>query len=442
MIVKSLIRNVAVVSCLVLSAQGAPPAAPGKPVAVRWWGHAMVSIETWWDLTVVIDPYDEGRTGYTDSGVSGDLVLVTHEHADHNNVKLVKGKPAVVRGLDDKGEPNAIDLVFDRRPDTTKPRIAETAQVKGRADHAVRIRSIASDHDDASGRKRGRNAMFVVEVDGVRILHCGDLGQPKLTRRQLKAIGEIDVALVPVGGVYTVDGGQAGAIVGQLRPRFVIPIHYKTPPPLKIGLSGAGEFLKSLPDGCTIAKPKGNTLAVSRGRGPTREKPTAVVLRYVPWKMPAELAGLFERMSAAARHSQSVFAPLTARQMNHRPSNGTHTPRWNAEHLMGRQLGFFTRIYSQIDPSVPHVDLNPAQHPPDYKAAHADWSGREETRQMARADALVRRFAYLLDGIDLDGKPKSGPWTIRGLCRQMERHFEGHTANVEKKFKLPDWPAK
>ena len=87
-----------------------------------------------------------------------------------------------------------------------------------------------------------------------------------------------------------------------------------------------------------------------------------------------------------------------------------------------------------------HIDLNPAQMPPDYHAAHPDWDGAEEGRQIGRAAAFVRRFAYLLDGIDADAKLNGSAWTIRGLCQQMDRHYHEHVANVRKKFALPDWP--
>ena len=136
----------------------------------------------------------------------------------------------------------------------------------------------------------------------------------------------------------------------------------------------------------------------------------------------------------------AVFVQLSVNQMNHRPSNGTHTPRWNAEHMMGRELGFFSKIYSGIDPATLAIDLNPKQMPPDYVAAHPDWDGKEEARQMQRVTAFTRRFAYLLDGIDLEAKPSGSWWTVRGLLEQMQRHYGEHTAHVKEKFELSDWP--
>ena len=158
--------------------------------------------------------------------------------------------------------------------------------------------------------------------------------------------------------------------------------------------------------------------------------------------MQHELAGLFAHKETASRDSQKVFAPLSENQMNFRPSDGTHTPRWNAEHMMGRELGFFSQIFAKLDPAIPAINLNPAQMPPDYKAAHPDWSGAEEARQIERVAEFTRRFSYLLDGLDLDQRAPGSRWTPRGLLEQMQRHYSEHTVNVEKKFDLPDWPRK
>ena len=94
-------------------------AAPGKPVAVRFWGQGLVTIETYWNLTVAIDPYAL-RIGYDDPGIESDLVLVTHEHFDHNNVELIGGTPSVIRGLDDSGGVRVVDVVLDRAPNSPR----------------------------------------------------------------------------------------------------------------------------------------------------------------------------------------------------------------------------------------------------------------------------------------------------------------------------------
>ncbi|MFK7737223.1 MAG: DinB family protein [Pirellulaceae bacterium] len=160
-----------------------------------------------------------------------------------------------------------------------------------------------------------------------------------------------------------------------------------------------------------------------------------------PPAIPGHLRELFDRMEAANRRSQDVFRKLSKEQMNFKPSNGTHTPRWNAEHMAGRQLLFFSQIYNALDPKIPVLNWNPAQMPPNYKARHPEWSGKEEARSMQRVDDFCRRYAYLLEQTELDAKPPATSWpSLKALLLQMERHYGEHTANVVKKFELPEWP--
>lgn len=160
------------------------------------------------------------------------------------------------------------------------------------------------------------------------------------------------------------------------------------------------------------------------------------------WRAEGELAELLKKMRASCEKSQKVFRPLSAEQMNWRPPNGTHTPRWNAEHLMGRQLLFFSQIYAAIDPERHEaIDLNPAQMPAHYEAGHSGWTGEEEAERMLRVSDYVQGHAYLLEGLDLDAKAPGSRWKLRALLKQMDRHFTEHTANVVKKMKLPAWPA-
>ncbi|WP_372895505.1 DinB family protein, partial [Stieleria sp.] len=165
-----------------------------------------------------------------------------------------------------------------------------------------------------------------------------------------------------------------------------------------------------------------------------------VKLNHQPHELSEELETLMKQMEASCDRSQAVFSRLSGNQLNFRPANGTHTPRWNAEHMMGRQLLFFSQIYHALDPTIPVMDLNPKQMPPDYVPAHPDWDGKEEARQMQRVSDFTRRFAYLLRGINLDVRAPGSRWTLRGLLRQMDRHYDDHTANTKKKFELAGWP--
>jgi hypothetical protein len=182
-----------------------------------------------------------------------------------------------------------------------------------------------------------------------------------------------------------------------------------------------------------------NTFAISQSKG--NHSSSCVALAESSWELETSLADLFLKKEASCASSRKVFAELTRNQMNFRPSNGTHTPRWNAEHMMGRELLFFSQIYHAVDSNIAVMDLNPKQMPPDYRPAHADWTGLEESLQMERVEAFTRRFAYLLDGMDLDSTAKgSSFWTPRALLKQMNVHYTDHTANVVKKKDLPDWP--
>jgi len=188
-----------------------------------------------------------------------------------------------------------------------------------------------------------------------------------------------------------------------------------------------------------------NTVVVSRLKAKSKTTPKTtrfVSLGTTPYQMSDELKTLFTKKEAACSASREMFSKLSVEQMNFKPANGTHTPRWNSEHMMGRELLFFSQIYHAVDPSIPVMNLNPKQMPPDYEFAHPDWTGEEEARQMKRVEDFTRRFAYLLDGMDLDKKAKgSRIWSPRKLLLQMERHYREHSANVVKKMDLEGWPA-
>jgi L-ascorbate metabolism protein UlaG (beta-lactamase superfamily) len=179
---------------------------PAK-VTVTWFGQSCFLLDTAAGTRVVIDPIPKGIGYDLPVGLRADVVTISHEHADHNNVGLVNGHTRVLRGLtpDKKGWTRIDEKVKD-----------------------VAIRTVGVYHDDKRGVERGLNAVFIFEVAGLRIAHLGDLGH-LLDDKQLSAIGSVDVLLVPVGGTFTIDADQATRVVDQLRPRLVIiPMHYRT----------------------------------------------------------------------------------------------------------------------------------------------------------------------------------------------------------------------
>lgn len=169
---------------------------PENQVTVTWLGHSMFLFSLNDTLKVVIDPFDD-TVGYSLPDVSADIVLVSHRHFDHDNVKLVKGKPKVV---DNDGE----------------------TSLKG-----MNFKGVSSVHDDKDGTLRGLNTIFVWEMGGIRFAHLGDLGV-MLSDEQIKQMGQIDVLFSPVGGYFTIDAATATRIVETLKPRAVFPMHYKT----------------------------------------------------------------------------------------------------------------------------------------------------------------------------------------------------------------------
>lgn len=183
-------------------------------------GHACFTIRAASGQTVVIDPYDPAATGLKSARLVGDLVLSTHPHPDHNYFAGVSNAEA--------GK--------------------EVFRISGPGEYevgGVLVRGINSYHDESKGSQRGRNTIYIINIEGVNVCHLGDLGQKKLTETQLEDIGDVDVLLIPVGGIFTIDAKDAMEIIAQINPKIVIPMHYKTPE-LKYELGNVDEFVKQM----------------------------------------------------------------------------------------------------------------------------------------------------------------------------------------------------
>jgi len=178
-------------------------------VRVRWFGQSAFLLDG--PPRVFIDPFgpmpglaERGRRfDYPPiAGIAADLLLVTHEHPDHNAVEAVGGTPHVLRSLAG-----------------TFP-VTPVGEVVG----------VASEHDPEAGTLRGHNVMFRFALGGLRVAHLGDLGQAALRPEQIRALGAVDVLFVPAGGGGLTIGGEATAdVVRALRPRLVVPMHHRTP---------------------------------------------------------------------------------------------------------------------------------------------------------------------------------------------------------------------
>ncbi|MCO8122273.1 DinB family protein [Stieleria sp. TO1_6] len=289
--------------------------------------------------------------------------------------------------------------------------------------NAIHVQSVATATDQPLG--------LVVRADGVSLLFLGNSPTTGAAPVKSNSLTAVD-AVVWIGDSDPTLSDAMAAWIESLSPRFVL-LSSKTKAAMQ-------QTLAEQLDGTVDTSPLDhNTFAIAQSsKSPSQT--TIVATGDKPWQAPNELQSLLNGMQASCRRSQEVFAKLSVEQMNFKPANGTHTPRWNCEHMMGRQLLFFSQIYHAVDPTIPVMDLNPKQMPPDYRAAHADWDGQEEARQMERVNEFTLRFAYLLDGLELDSKAPESRWTLRGLLVQMERHYDEHTANTVKKSELPGWP--
>jgi L-ascorbate metabolism protein UlaG (beta-lactamase superfamily) len=175
---------------------------------VEWYGQSAFHISTD-DTSVAIDPFVDmsaltGRGMQFDypliEGVRADLLLVTHEHMDHNGVQAIAGDPMILRST------------------------------AGRLESPIgEVTAVASEHDQAAGTERGPNTIFVFTLEDLRVCHFGDFGQSSLRDEQAAAIGHVDLLILPVGDGPTIGAAQAHTIVQRLRPRWVVPMHYRTP---------------------------------------------------------------------------------------------------------------------------------------------------------------------------------------------------------------------
>jgi L-ascorbate metabolism protein UlaG (beta-lactamase superfamily) len=180
---------------------------------VKWLGHACFLITTKGGLRLITDPYAVGGgINYSPIRETADVVVVSHGHDDHSNVSAVQGKPEVIRGSGKK-----------------------TAK-------SIQFRGVATSHDASQGQQRGTNTVFCFTMDDIKLCHLGDLGHV-LSPEQVSEIGAVDILFVPVGGLFTIDASAASQVCDQLKPKVVIPMHFKTPK-CAYPIAGVEDFLK------------------------------------------------------------------------------------------------------------------------------------------------------------------------------------------------------
>jgi L-ascorbate metabolism protein UlaG (beta-lactamase superfamily) len=180
---------------------------------VKWLGHASFLITSEKGTRIITDPYVvSGPIKYGEIKEAADVVTVSHEHSDHNNISAIGGKPQVYKG----GAPLAVK--------------------------DVKISGVSTFHDENKGKDRGPNVIFCMEMDGMRLCHLGDLGHP-LSPQEISQIGKVDVLLIPVGGFFTINAAVASEVSTGLNPKAIIPMHFKND---KCGypIAAVDDFLK------------------------------------------------------------------------------------------------------------------------------------------------------------------------------------------------------
>jgi L-ascorbate metabolism protein UlaG (beta-lactamase superfamily) len=179
---------------------------------ITWYGHSCFRLSDR-GVTVVTDPPSDDM-GYDRPRIRADVVTISHEHPGHNNRIGFRGGP---KFFDGPGEYEVKDVF---------------------------ITGISTYHDGRKGASRGRNTVFLFEFDGVTICHLGDLGHVP-TQSEVEALSSVDVLLIPVGGVNTIDPSKASEVISLIEPLLVVPMHYKTPVE-KAKLQTVDKFLKEM----------------------------------------------------------------------------------------------------------------------------------------------------------------------------------------------------
>ncbi|OAB40587.1 MBL fold metallo-hydrolase [Paenibacillus macquariensis subsp. defensor] len=178
---------------------------------IQWFGHSSFLLTSEAGTRVLIDPYYKFMGYRMPVPVESDIVVVTHDHADHNKINAASG-----------------DYLLVNEP-------------KEYSHKDVSISGFKTFHDKVNGEKKGPNIIFRFQMDGLTICHCGDLGH-LLTEVQVKEIGHVDVLIVPVGGRMTLDGAEAAQVMRQLQATVAIPMHYSTK---ALGILGRVVFAKA-----------------------------------------------------------------------------------------------------------------------------------------------------------------------------------------------------
>ncbi|MFA6422729.1 MAG: MBL fold metallo-hydrolase [Candidatus Buchananbacteria bacterium] len=199
-------------------------------MTIQWLGQSCFKIQTknnGIESTIVCDPFST-KEGLKMPKVQADVITVSHDHYDHNNIEAIKGDPYIINT---PGEYETKEIMFY---------------------------GISSFHDDKKGKERGLNTIYKIISEDLNLVHLGDLGDD-LDDEQMERLGVVDILLIPVGGIYTIDSKKAIEIISKIEPRIVIPIHYKISGQ-ETKISTADEFIKN----CGLPSEKMDKLKIAK----------------------------------------------------------------------------------------------------------------------------------------------------------------------------------
>ena len=182
-------------------------------MTITWFGQSCFRIEAK-EGSMLIDPFSPD-IGLKPPKIKDDIVLVTHEHYDHNNIEGAGPEAFIIKN---PGE-------YEK--------------------NGIAVLGIHSYHDKTEGKERGPNTIYVIKAEDMTVCHLGDLGQEKLDEKQVEEIGDVDILMIPVGGSYTINYKEALEVISQIEPKIVIPMHYKVKD-LNIEIESADKFVKEL----------------------------------------------------------------------------------------------------------------------------------------------------------------------------------------------------
>ena len=180
---------------------------------IKWIGHACFLLKDNNGTKVLLDPFDSS-VGYKVYDENADIITVSHHHRDHDYTEIVKGNP----------------IIIDREGTYNK--------------HNINLRGIPSFHDKTKGANRGKNTIFVFDIEGYKICHLGDLGYV-LSDEEIKNIGEVNILMLPVGGFFTIDAKEAAEVALKINSNYIIPMHYKRSA-VDLPISGVDLFVKEM----------------------------------------------------------------------------------------------------------------------------------------------------------------------------------------------------